>query len=1178
MTDSGRDLIFRFLREEIVGPRNSGKPLSVEGRVTFDSFGASRGPWVNALNGQEIIQLRPRDRYGSGVLEPVLAFAEGQFDSNEGSDQWLDDLSLADEGEAISSLEELTQGIDRILESRSPADGDGTSGDLDLEVKSGRAWLNPRSIGISFLLDMQQSGKLLVVLTGGTYRPFPVWIKRNVRSTSEEAKDQSGVRATEDYERIWYVRDEFQSSFEFNIEDFERLDSPTLIKSHTTLMTGRNLNIDLSILARPQGGSTYLCTLSCVNRSASSNLENTLYQTDLTIEALNGAEFCAYPESKRDFEMDLDDESALLLYENYPTFAIGHNAGVEWAREAGHSLTRLRLTSMPEYEAPSVTPDFTYPNGELASLDMRLLSDPTKKDEGIRELTRLLDAYNKWIDVQEATALEKPNLRTLYKRSAEFNIEECRKAALRMRSGIQKISSDAQCYEAFRLANLAMLFQQYRSRLKPREVLFSGRVEVPSPYPASEIPADGGMWRPFQIAFILSVLESASDPSSPDRDLVDLIFFPTGGGKTEAYLGVAAYVALLRRMRNPKDSGTAVLMRYTLRLLTTQQFLRAASLTCALEQIRRSNEHILGENPFSIGAWLGSSVTPNSQVKALESLKEMRKKGRDAANPFLLLKCPWCGTKLGPIKSGNKKSENFFTAGYREVTTTPRKFLFYCPDIRCDFAEGLPLTVIDEEIYEKPPTLLIGTVDKFAQLAWREDARGIFGISASGDQENMPPQLIIQDEFHLIAGPLGSMVGLYEGVIEELCTANMSGGGVMRPKIISSTATIRRFRAQAQAIYARNKVSLFPPPCIDASDSFFAVWARDKNGELSQGRKYIGVNAPGLGSVQSAQVRVGAALAQGPMLLQDDESRDPWWTNLWFFNSIRELSNTVSLFQSDIPNYLWDMKDRYGVENRRLTIVNELTSRRQSHEIPQVLQELEQKYQGISNPGQRGVWDACLASNIIEVGIDIDRLSLMTIVSQPKSTAQYIQVSGRVGRNPRVKPGLVVTIYSSNRPRDLSHFEHFRSYHEKLYAQVEPTSVTPYAPPVIGRALRGAVVAFLRMKIPKGCPPNQVDSTLLIRILEVLRNRAVDMHLAEADLNYLDTEIRKITQEWDVYRGDEWGIQSGSENGLLLAPTESREHTGFRWIVPVSMRNVDEIVELDVTHRYRDSQMEEGGT
>ncbi|MEI2638740.1 MAG: helicase-related protein [Microthrixaceae bacterium] len=138
----------------------------------------------------------------------------------------------------------------------------------------------------------------------------------------------------------------------------------------------------------------------------------------------------------------------------------------------------------------------------------------------------------------------------------------------------------------------------------------------------------------------------------------------------------------------------------------------------------------------------------------------------------------------------------------------------------------------------------------------------------------------------------------------------------------------------------------------------------------------------------------------------------------------------------------------------------ELTSRRRNDEIPKAIEQLEAEY------GEQGCVDICLASNIIEVGIDIDRLGLMTVVGQPKTTAQYIQVSGRVGRRSDISPGLVLTIYGAAKPRDRSHYERFRTYHERLYAQVEPTSVTPFAMPVLRRALHAAVVAHVRQVAP----------------------------------------------------------------------------------------------------------------
>jgi hypothetical protein len=491
--------------------------------------------------------------------------------------------------------------------------------------------------------------------------------------------------------------------------------------------------------------------------------------------------------------------------------------------------------------------------------------------------------------------------------------------------------------------------------------------------------------------------------------------------------------------------------------------------------------------------------------------------------------------------------------------------IFKCPDNDCEFSAGLPIYVIDEDIYEKRPSLVIGTVDKFAMLAWRPQARTLFGVGPEGERADSPPGLIIQDELHLISGPLGSMVGLYESVIEELCT-DRRGGESISPKIISSTATIRRYQDQIKALYAREDVALFPPPGLDADDSFFARYARKADRSFQPGRLYVGVNAPGLGSLQTAQVRTYAALLQSPLPLPPEE-RDPWWTLLIFFNSLRELGGALTLFQSDLPDYLKVVRNRTGGKIRYLENPRELTGRLRSDEVPSAISALEVP---CTSKDSEPV-DVCLASNIIEVGVDIDRLSLMAVIGQPKTTSQYIQVTGRVGRQWWERPGLVVTLYSASKPRDRSHFEKFRSYHERLYAQVEPTSVTPFSPPALDRALHAIMAAYARQAgdselayKPYPCPDDLLGE---LRQIILRRVEAVDPEEAPNFERVFD----KRTQEWRRWERLLWQnyMQDGDTPLLRAAGAYvSRERANISWSTPQSMRNVDAEGQIEITQLY----------
>lgn len=493
-----------------------------------------------------------------------------------------------------------------------------------------------------------------------------------------------------------------------------------------------------------------------------------------------------------------------------------------------------------------------------------------------------------------------------------------------------------------------------------------------------------------------------------------------------------------------------------------------------------------------------------------------------------------------------------------------------CVDRQCRYSRrsGLPVHVVDEDIYAARPSIVIGTVDKFAMMAWRPEARSLFGLNDEGERLSSPPNLIIQDELHLISGPLGSMVGLYEGVIDELCT-DRRGGEVISPKIIASTATIRRYEDQIKSLYGRERVALFPPHGLEDGHSFFAEPAVAEDGTPEPGRRYVGVMSASFGSTQTVQTRVAAATLQAVCKVPEGD-RDGYWTNLNFLNSLRELGNTVSLLQSDVPDYLTRLKRRDCVIPRWPRRTMELTSRRRSDEIPKAIEQLQTCY----SPGKerQDAFDICLASNIIEVGVDIDRLGLMTIVGQPKTTAQYIQVSGRVGRRADISPGLVITIYGAAKPRDRSHYERFQTYHQQLYAQVEPTSVTPFAVPVLRRALHAAIVAYIRQTTSTKGRPSPFPEKLFEVAVGLLRERT---RISDADeVANLERIAAKRARQWDKWERTEWDAnpvpRGNPEQGLMrFAGTEPDPRAKYiSWEVPTSMRNVDAECRLEISSAY----------
>jgi len=1142
-----RKVIEDSVRHELFGPlvgeNPLGEPLDCSsGSVRFDSKEESWGAWHDSTTFQEVLtESDPLHRYGVGVLfggSSSHEFGETNETVTESVMQ-EEDVSWVS---GLPSSDDDIEGPSVVVRGEVKHD-EPDSDDFDLTDANS---FKPSAMAVSFKCQTPAGSSLEIRITGAYYDAIKVDI------------------ADATVSREWWVRRPFE--LVGNISSTTLLaESRTLNTVRTTSTQDDDLRISptVQILSRVVPGESdpgiRLLTVAVSNATRRRGPGAALFQVGFIVEAKLGAYIEPYPEENAPI-FDEEEQSIDLLFRRKRTFAIGHGCAADWEGGTQDSRTWVSAVALPSYEVVSLTPNAYILDRHGHRISISVSMDALAKDtpEGRLQIDEVLKHYADWI-VEKESEIERlaPRLRPV----AERHMRACRAALERMRAGWRLVASDPIAARAFQIANRAMHDQQIRSRLplRPVHTLEDGITRVAGEQPIAESTAESGNWRPFQIAFILACLPEIVDRTSNRRELVDLIFFPTGGGKTEAYLGAAAVSLISRRLRNPLDVGTDTLMRYTLRLLTSQQFL-----------LRSKSPQELGESRFGIGIWLGGTSTPNTWRQATEALRKMRR-NHWATNMFLLLRCPWCGAQMG-TKPNRAHGQDVF--GYEEVR---QKVVFRCPDRSCRFGgrEALPVHVVDEDIYDVRPSIVIGTVDKFAMMAWRPNARRIFGLGDDGSRVASPPGLIIQDELHLISGPLGSMVGLYEPIVDELST-DRRGANPIVPKIIASTATIRRYREQVQNLFGRDDVDLFPPHGLEDGHSFFAEPNTYDDGSPKPGTRYLGVFSASLGSTQTVQVRVAAATLQGATTIPI-ESRDGYWTNLNFLNSLRELGNTVSLLQSDVPDYLTGLRRRDLLDEPRWPRNNmELTSRRRSDEIPMAIQQLQVPY------GKPECIDICLASNIIEVGVDIDRLGLMTIVGQPKTTAQYIQVSGRVGRQPDVSPGLVITIYGAAKPRDRSHYERFRTYHERLYAQVEPTSVTPFATPVLRRAMHAAIVSYIRQVAPNALPyPFPAD--LYSDALSLLEDRA---RLADPEeLPALQRMGSGREREWRSWERTEWDanpIGGDPEQGLMRYAGTLADPTRWTpsWEVPTSMRNVDTECRLQITLGYSrdDGELEPEGS
>lgn len=982
------------------------------------------------------------------------------------------------------------------LDELATGDGEeGEEGNTDSGVPAGSTYF-PSSMGMSFVVEADTK-EIVVEAEWGKYL--------RIKSANQQKKDGNPAN-------VWKRQSVIAEPITFMLKEGNIKPQPLHPEHPLVLLQGRmRLTVD----------DGWVVTLFLVNQQperegrGEPKDEVWVFQPKLRVRGVDGQPiFIQRKSGKADLsKMDKltreETETLEMLYRHQREFVVGHGISVHATlpEDLAERAIQVETEWIPRFEVAQQTARSAADDENLSGLtmDMKALAELPK--EGlIASLRHIETAYRIWIKAEQAKLTLPSEKLAGHEDAANKAVMCCTRALQRIKAGIDLIESNPLAEEAFRFTNRAMWQQRIHStfsrKVRKKELKTEDGI-------AAQDVAKNRSWRLFQVAFVLLNLPSLTDLHHVDRShetdaVADLLWFATGGGKTEAYLGLTAYILALRRLQGEiegrrGDYGIAVLMRYTLRLLTLQQFQRATALICACETIRRADIGKWGETPFRLGLWVGNKTTPNTLAAAANVLRQRNVGGKPSASgtPHQITSCPWCGSEI--------KEQHLRVY---EAPSDIGRCVTYCGDNlgQCDFSEakspkeGLPVMVVDEEIYRRPPSLLIATVDKFAQMPWKGETQMLFGkvnevcprhgfLSPEIDDGKShparnglpsvknqphgvlrPPDLIIQDELHLISGPLGSMVGLYEAAVDELCSWEV-GGKKVRPKVVASTATIRRAPDQIQKLFVR-KLEVFPPQGTSIRDSFFAL--QRPVGPESPGRRYLGICAFGR-RYPVAMIRSYVAHMASAQLLYEkyDRLADPWMTLTGYFNSIRELAGTRRLVDDDIRARLRDA-DQRGLAKRRRPLLEELTSRKSGTDIPKILERLEavfdktleaqraaERKEGKRQSSQTP-YDVVLATNMISVGVDIERLGLMLVAGQPKNTSEYIQATSRVGRT-NDGPGLVSTIFNWARPRDLSHYERFEHYHETFYKHVEALSVTPFSARALDRGLSGVMIALMRL-------------------------------------------------------------------------------------------------------------------
>ena len=1076
---------------------------------------AVRTDLIGPMTDDEQLSEPPTSSYITGMLWPAdTAITE---DENYNDVEFTDKQFDAD-GESMEAS---------IFEDEQPEES----------VKGG--FKKPSSIGVSFYLP-KCTNKIFADVLWGSYYSDKIDGGEVIDGTLEEDYENKRKK-----KKNVYVREQMVDTIELDLQAIGNAKQiPLSINSH----------VFVYVIQMPLENEYKMVSVYVHNNDkdgGDKDFEKVMFQVELNI----------YGEGKKPIfvpeyicrKKELEDE---YYYKGRPVYGRGRGCAAMWNKRAEEQYAyQIKSSFIPDHEIPGVSA--VVDDVPEKAFSMLQLGTPRKKEVTIANLRLLTALYGDWI---KHTLIESPEMDDdAFKNTGNSIIVKCQDALRRMNEGITLIENDKKVFQAFLFMNQAMYLQ--RSITAYAHDCGRGIPCSLSDYmkdiPEKNLKQDHSEWRPFQIAFILLNLLGIVNPESDDRKIVDLLYFPTGGGKTEAYLGLIAFTVAYRRLTASeendyrKDGGVTVFLRYTLRLLTTQQRDRLLKLIVAMEDLRErsesSGECLYGKERISIGFWVGDKVTPNKfsdydkdEYTRKEFVRKLTKQ---------IIRCPYCGR---PINQTNY-----------EINTKSNSVKITCSNELCKYSRTngkiLPVYLVDEEIYAKCPTVIISTVDKFARFPWSDQVGLLFGktnrycprhgyqavgfdkepIGKRHNRDNKnnldacvieeckpfyPPELIIQDELHLISGPLGTIYGGYETVMEDLCSIEKNGKKIS-PKYVVSTATIRNAGEQIKCLYARDNYVQFPPSGFDTRDSYFIreipLMSKEASGlteddikeMLKEGekpfRQYVGVCACGQ-SVKTTLIRLYSILLQTAFILSEDPQYkdyvDPYYTLIGYFNSIRELGGAVRLLDDDINSRLGVLRNHYKFDKRRYLPFDgkkEITSRIPSYQIAEILEKLAESFD--PSKDKQDCYDVVIATNMIAVGMDVDRLGLMTVVGQPKQNSEYIQATSRVGRK---YPGIIFTVYNPYRPRDLSNYENFVGFHSQMYRYVEGTTATPFAARARDRVLHALVVSILRLQFEEMYGNKGASNISIIapERIEMAKKRILDRVAIVSPSSYADTE------------------------------------------------------------------------